>query len=239
MTAIWAHRGAHKDLPENTIPAFAKALDLGVDGIEIDVHLTSDGELVVHHDESLTASDGSKLFIRDLSAADVASFDLGGGITPPTLSEVFDLLRPTNAVLNVEVKNGQVIYEGIEASVAAACTASGMVDRIVISSFNHFSLKAIQQLAPELELAPLYSEGLVDPWLYVDHLGMPGVHPYVANLFAPGVAEGFSASALKVRPWTVNGPELITACLNLGLDTIVTDDIELALRLREEHQQGA
>lgn len=243
MTEIWAHRGACAHAPENTMAAFALAIEHGADAVELDVHLDADGRLVVRHDEWVSMPDGSRPLLRDLDAEAIAGIDVGdersGRAGIPLLGEVIEMLRPTGLRLNVEVKNGPVIAPGIEEAVATATMRSGMAERIVVSSFNHFSLVAIRAMAPGVDIAPLYSEGLVDPWRYVQHLGVDAVHPFVANLFAPGVADGFRDAGIRVRPWTVNDPAMIAHLVDAGVDAIITDEPAAAVAVRDARLAAA
>lgn len=238
MTAIWAHRGSRLRAPENTMPAFALAVAEGADGIELDVHLTADGRLVVRHDPDVTLPDGTVALIRDLTLHQLRGVDVGGSdwgtARIPELAEVFELLAPTGLVLNVEVKNGPVLYPGIEQAVIAAHHGSDMADRLIYSSFNHLTLVALRELEPSVSIAPLYEEALVDPWAYAMHMGVGAVHPYYATLGLPGMIEGFAASGVKVRAWTVNTEADMLALMAAGIDAIVTDDPAAAVGLRAE-----
>lgn len=111
MVAIWAHRGASAHAPENTLPAFELAVEQGADGVELDVHLTADGHLVVTHDETIDrCSDGTGA-IASLTLEQLRAFDFSAGwegfagTRIPTLREVYELLHPTDLTINVELKN--------------------------------------------------------------------------------------------------------------------------------------
>jgi len=238
MTSIWAHRGSRLRAPENTMQAFALAVAEGADGIELDVHLARDGRLVVRHDQTVTLPDGTVALIRDLTLDQIHGVDVGsqawGTARIPELAEVFELLAPTGLVLNVEVKNGPVLYPGIEQAVIAAHRASGMADRLVYSSFNHLTLVALREFEPSVSIAPLYEEALVDPWKYALHMGSGAAHPYYATLGLPGMIEGFAASGVKVRAWTVNADQDMRSLIRAGIDAIITDDPERALNVRKE-----
>lgn len=238
MTAIWAHRGSRLRAPENTIPAFDLAVAEGADGIELDVHLTADGHLVVRHDPDVTFPSGETALIRDLTLHQLAGVDVGsdasGAARIPQLAEVFELLAPTGLVLNVEVKNGPVLYPGIEDAVIAAHRASGMPDRLVYSSFNHLTLVALREREPGLSIAPLYEEALVDPWDYARHMGADAVHPYFPSLGLAGMIEGFRGAGVAVRAWTVNAEADMRALIGARIDAIITDDPAAALAIRGE-----
>lgn len=230
MTAIWAHRGSRLRAPENTMAAFALAVDEGADGIELDVHLTADGHLVVRHDSDVLLPDGARALIRDLSLAQVRRVEPAA----PQLQEVFDLLAPSRQSLNIEVKNGPILYPGIEEALIAAHRSSGMTERLVYSSFNHVSLVALRALEPSIKIAPLYEEALVDPWIYARHLGADATHPYFPTLALPGMIEGFSDAGIAVRAWTVNDPADWRWLIHAGIDAIITDDPAGAIAVRDE-----
>jgi glycerophosphoryl diester phosphodiesterase len=220
------------------MPAFELAVAEGADGIELDVHLTPDGHLVVRHDPTVTLPDGSTALIRDLTLGQLAVVDVGnhasGTARIPELAEVFELLAPTSLVLNVEVKNGPVLYPGIEDAVIAAHHGSGMAERLIYSSFNHLTLVALREREPSVSIAPLYEEALVDPWAYALHMGADAAHPYYPTLGLPGMIEGFAFAGVAVRAWTVNAETDMRALIGAGIDAIVTDDPAAAIAVRDE-----
>lgn len=219
------------------MPAFALAVAEGADGIELDVHLTADGHLVVRHDPTVTLADGSSALIRDLTLRDLDAVDLGdsvvGAARIPQLREVFDLLAPTSVTLNVEVKNGPILYPDIEDALITAHRASGMAERLVYSSFNHVTLVALRAREPSVAIAPLYEEALVDPWVYARHIGADAAHPFFATLGLPGMIEGFAAAGVAVRAWTVNDLHDWRALIDAGIDAIITDDPAGAVAVRD------
>jgi glycerophosphoryl diester phosphodiesterase len=116
---IWGHRGAAGHSPENTIPSFEKAVELGADGVELDVQLTKDGEMVVIHDETVDrVSDGSG-WVKDYTFEDLRKLDVNqkfkqmGKMQIPTLREVYELLENTKLHINVELKNGIIFYSNL------------------------------------------------------------------------------------------------------------------------------
>ena len=233
MTRIWAHAGAAAVFPPNTMAAYRRAVDDGADGIELDVHLSRDGRLVCHHDPSVPVPGGTSVLIRDTPYADLQALGDDEDARIPVLEEVLDLLRPTALALNVEVKNGPVVYPGIEEALVRFHRASGMGERIVYSSFNHFTLLELGRLIPDAPIAPLYSEGLVDPWVYLRHLGVTAVHPMYLNLHAPGILAGLAAAGIAVRAWTVNEPTEWRWLFDHEVDAVITDDPAGALAVRD------
>ena len=130
MTKVIAHRGASADAPENTMRAFEQAMLFGADGIELDVQLTRDGELVVIHDETLDRTTTGRGSVYSYTFAELRTLDAGSWFARstkperiPHLQEVFDLLAGTDILLNVELKNDVVLYDGIEAKLCALLAA--------------------------------------------------------------------------------------------------------------------
>lgn len=235
MTAIWAHRGASADAPENTLPAFAAAVEQGADGIELDLQRTADGELVVIHDETIDrTSDGTgrvvDLTLDELRRCDFSNGMPGfGGTRIPTLREVFELLAPTPLVINVELKNSVELYPGMEAQVDQLVAEFSFADRVIYSSFNHYSLRTLRDANTPVPLGVLYAEGLVDPWVYATYLGVQAIHPPWEVLQVPGVVDECHARGISVNTWTV-ASEQAPRLASLGVDAIITNHPALARR---------
>jgi len=240
MTLICAHRGASSLAPENTLPAFQKAVELGADEIELDVHFSSDGKIVVIHDEKLARTTGAEGYVGTHTAAELRalSADNGmegfAGVKIPFLSEVFELIKPTNLRINIELKNTIFPYPGLEQAVIALVRDMGMEDKVFFSSFNHLSLATVKEIAPEFETGVLYECGLFRPWDYAKTLvGADALHPVYLNLRYPNFVGESHALGVKVRPWTVDKPEDIRMMLALGVDSIITNVPQTALPMRD------
>lgn len=231
MTAVWAHRGASGYAPENTLAAFALAIEQGADGVELDVHLSADGEVVVCHDATVERTTSGTGRIADLTLAELQAFDAGGGERIPLLAEVFELLRPSGLLVNVELKTDQEGDEGIEQAVLDVIVAAGFDERTILSSFNHHSLKQAQKLAPEMPVGLLYVENLWEPGEYGSRFGAQALHPYFPTLAMPGVVADAHARGLRVHPWTVNDQVAMAWQCELGVDAIITNFPDIALRV--------
>ena len=234
---IIAHRGASRQAPENTMAAFTRALELGAGGIELDVHLSADGHLVVTHDEQVDRTSDGKGLIRDKTLQQLKDLDFGSwfsehfkGEKIPTLEEVLDLVRDWNGLLNIEIKNGPVFYPGIEKAVSDAVAQYKLANRTIISSFNHYSLVEIRKLNPEIKTAPLYMAGLYEPWQYARSLGACAIHPLFYNI-VPEVMKGCKLNGIMVNPFTVDQPEYIKAMAAAGVDGIITNVPDIALSI--------
>lgn len=232
MTAIFAHRGANKNLPENTMSAFMAAIDVGADGIELDVQLSRDGRVVVCHDETVDrVSDGTGYVAQhdfdELAAMNFAArFSGRPAARIPLLDDVLGLLAPTRLSLNIELKNSVIRYEQLEEKVIDAVSAHQMGDRVVLSSFNHRSLVRLSQIAPQIRRGVLYADDLADPWDYAVHLGVQAVHPSGLLLRGRDDVPRFHAAGLSVRVWTLDEPDQIREAARLGVDAVITNDPE-------------
>ena len=151
MSLIYGHRGASGHAPENTLEAFRLSMDMGADGFELDVHMSLDGELVVIHDETVDRTTDGTGLVRDLTLAQLKALDACNGMDAyrgariPTLGEVFDLIRDTRHIVNVEVKTDEWFYPQIEEKCLALAKEQGVEDRVIYSSFNHFTLIKLRQ----------------------------------------------------------------------------------------------
>lgn len=235
MASIWAHRGASADAPENTLPAFRLAFEQGADGIELDVQRTVDGVLVVCHDETIDrTSDGSGA-IAQLTFDRLRRHDFSKPcaryrrVPIPTLAEVLELVRGTDRVVNIELKNSVVAYEGMEAEVEALVVGLGLSAQIWYSSFNHLSLVRLAELGSVAGRGALYVEQLVRPWEYVTGFGANALHPVARIVDAELVAAAHRAG-VRVHPWTVDEPQSIAALARAGVDAIITNVPAVARR---------
>lgn len=225
----FAHRGASGCCPENTLAAFQKALELGATGIETDVQLTKDGQVIVIHDESLARTAGLKKLVKDTEYEELSSLDAGSWFAPafhnqriPTLEQLLELLKPTGIVLNIELKNGVIPYPGIEEKVIRMVRDFRMTERVIISSFNHYSLVTCKQLAPEIRTGILYMEGLYRPWDYAASLQADALHAYKLAVTPEWAAEA-SAHGIAYHPFTVNDPSEMETLIDAGAAGIITD----------------
>jgi glycerophosphoryl diester phosphodiesterase len=239
---IWAHRGARLDRPENTLAAFEAAVHAGADGIELDVHLSADGALVVRHDPDLPLPRGPRVRLEHLTLAQIQGVNVGsrkhGFHAVPTLDEVYELLKPTSVTVNIEVKVGRAPYVGIVDKVLAAQRDARMPGRVVYSSFHHQCLVEILAASPDAEVAPLLRDSLVTPWTYVLSLGARAVHPQYKTLMVDGVLDGYRDAGIAVRPWTVGQPALWRTLTQEGVDAILTDDPRAAVAVRNSVAKG-
>lgn len=236
MTEVWAHRGASGYAPENTIPAFELALEQGADAFELDVQLTRDDHVVVIHDETLERTTTGAGWVADHSLDDLRTLDASAGrdeyagVRIPTLAEVFELVRDTPTRLNIELKNSRMAYMGLEERVLELVASWGMADRVILSTFNHYSLRRLVALGATQPLGALYSEPLWKPWAYASRLGATALHPSMAATRRK-IVDKSHEHGLAVHVWTVNEPDDVTRMIRLGVDAVITNYPNLARSL--------
>lgn len=209
--------------------AFSKALELGATGIETDVQMTKDGIAVLLHDESLARTTGRHQLVKDTDYAELKALDAGSWFDSafqaegvPTLEQLLELIKHTDTILNIEIKNGIVLYPEIEHQVIEAVRAFQMSDRIILSSFNHYSLVKCKQLAPEIRTGVLYMEGLYRPWDYAATLQADALHPFKYAVTPEWTAEA-AAHGIVYHPFTVNDPLEMEQLIDAGVAGIITD----------------
>ncbi len=234
---VYAHRGASAYAPENTLPAFRLAEEQGADGIELDVHLTKDGELVVIHDEKLDRTTNGTGLVKDYTLAELKTFCADNGMDGfanariPTLREVLEQVRPGRMLVNIELKTGILWYEGIEKKTLDLVAELGMQDRIIYSSFNHYSIAEVRRLAPDAQTAYLFGDIPCDIEQYAARRGVGGLHPGLYCVKMGSLLKTYLDSGLAVRVWTVNGAEDLRWLMEEGAD-VITNDPKLALTVR-------
>ncbi|WP_410513809.1 glycerophosphodiester phosphodiesterase [Paenibacillus sp. BR2-3] len=229
----FAHRGASAVCPENTMVAFRRSLELGATGIETDVQMTKDGQLVLIHDEELERTTTGSGYVKDKTLEELLRLDAGswfgkdfGGETLPTLQDLLQLIQGQDIILNIELKNGVFLYPGMEEKVIAAIRAFNMSQQIVLSSFNHYSLAYCKSIAPEIRTGILYMEGLYRPWDYAAILGANALHAYHYAVLPEFVAEA-AKHGVDYHPFTVNDPQRMKALIDAGVSGIITDHPDL------------
>ncbi len=227
---IYAHRGACGFYPENTMLAFDRALEAKSDGIELDIQLTKDGQVVIIHDETVDrTTDGSGRVcdytlaeLRRLNAA--AKWHDGGEFHPiPTLDEYCAWVRATDLVTNIEIKSSLIYYPQLEEKMVDLIKEHKIEDRVLISSFNHLSLVETKRLCPSLPCGVLVPEwGLVNAGAAIKHFGFEYHHPAYVSIDREQVAECHE-HGIAVNVWTVNTMEALENCHSWGCDGIFTN----------------
>jgi glycerophosphoryl diester phosphodiesterase len=235
---IFAHRGASDSAPENTMASFRKAVGLGADGIELDVQLTADGRMVVVHDRILGRTCAGSGMIRDHRLGYLRSLDFGGwfseefvGEKIPLLEEVIDMTKTTGTVLNIEMKTMPGKYDSdMEYALAQIINETGITEKVIVSSFDHYSLKKIKSICCMIRIAPLYVGMLNDICGYAQQLGAEYIHPQFGYI-ADDTLDDCRKRGLGVNVWTVDGDDDIKRMAEMGVSGIVTNRPEAAIAI--------
>jgi glycerophosphoryl diester phosphodiesterase len=229
MTKIFAHRGSAGTHPENTMIAFYEAERAGADGIELDVQLTKDGQIVVIHDETIDRTTDGTGWVKDFTYHELQQFNAAykfanqyGTCRIPLLEEVLAWICSKPLFLNIELKNSVIAYEKLEEKVIAMIRHYRLEDRTILSSFNHNSMARCHRLAPAIETALLYIEPLYEPWHYVCVMRAKGLHPYHRNVTEPFIRQA-RRHQIAVRPFTINKESLMKKMFQYKVDAIFTD----------------
>jgi glycerophosphoryl diester phosphodiesterase len=232
---VIAHRGASAYRPENTLPAYALAVEMQADMIEIDLHRTRDGEIVITHDEDLAGLGGSGEIAR-ASAAEIRALDAGGGERVPTLDEVLEGFGG-QIPFNLEIKRGgDGPYPGLEAQALDAVRRRGLASGILWSSFADPVLARLRELDPAARLAFLVSPR--DPSRALERalaVGAEAINPWRGMVDAELVAAAHG-EGLAVYPFTVDREDEMERQLALGVDGMFTnhpDRLRALVQIRE------
>jgi len=267
---IWAHRGFSGIAPENTIVAAREAFAAGADGWELDVAASSDGELVVIHDDGLERTTDAKLrfpdrspwSVYDFTLEELRSLDAGfwyaaadrfGQVASgrvdarrlasyalerlPTLREALEFTKARAWKVNVEIKDatGRACDAWIVEKTVALIRELGLVDSVLLSSFNHEYLRRARKADPALALAALVEKDPPDPVALLRELGARALNPRLASL-KEATVRALRAAGFEVNVWTVDEPADMRRLLDWGVTGLITDFPDRAVGLlgREE-----
>jgi glycerophosphoryl diester phosphodiesterase len=238
---VFGHRGASAVAPMNTLAAFKKAIELGADGVELDVQYTSDGKLVVIHDQTLEhSSDGTGRVVSH-TLEEIQQFDAGSWFDPqfkgeriPTLGEVFDTIGD-RILVNIELKSLTIpLSDGMDRDIVAFIRERNLFDQVIVSSFNPFALRRVKKKEPRIEIgllyAPdmptIYSHAQLRPWIKPDAL-----HP--ENIMVnEHYMEWARHKGYPVNVWTANDEDEMRRLIELGVNMIMTDYPDKLLSIR-------
>lgn len=239
MTEIWGHRGASGYVPENTLDAFALAVEQGADGIELDVQMTKDGQLVVIHDETVDRTSDGTGWVKDYTLAELRKLNANWVIPGykraviPTLDEVYEMFQGNRKKINVEIKTGVVFYPGIEDKVLELAAKRSMEAQVLYSSFNHQTMVNVKRLNPQAVCGLLYADGYLNMDRYCRELEMDALHPALYNLQYEGFLEACRQKQIPLHVWTVNEPEHINLMYQMQVEAIITNYPDRAMELRK------
>ncbi len=228
-TLLGGHRGNAAEYPENTLASFRSALELGVDVLECDVHLSADGALPVIHDHLLDRTTTGRGLVREHTMAELGSLDAGSWKDPrfrgeriPTLEEVLGLAQGRAGVA-IEIKNLPLGYAGIERAVARCIEAAGMTEDVIVIAFDHRCVKRIKELAPELLTGILEASRPVDPLRLLADADADIFCPHWAAIDPP-TAQELHAAGKRIGVWTVDDPLALAWSKALPADAIYTNN---------------
>ena len=234
---IIAHRGSNKFAPQNTLPAFAKAIEENADGFETDVHLTKDEQLIICHNYTIDATSDGRGDITSYTLGEIKKFDFGSYFsadfknTPaPTVDEFLTLVGESSAeIINIELKSPKKKETGIVKKTLASVKAHGLLDRCLISSFDPGLLKEVKELDPRCKTGLLYPTvefasmmRVVDPFVTAKIIKADAIHPVDAAV-TPSLIKRAHALGMKVNVWTVDSEKKAKLLADMGADGIITN----------------
>ncbi len=206
---------------------------------------TEDGRLVVIHDETVDRVSRATGWVKDFTYERLKKINVNqrfpqqGAQYVPTLEEVYELIRPTWLNVNVELKTGVVFYPELEEQVLKVTKQMGMQERVVYSSFNHYSIRKIRRLMPDAVTGMLYQDGMIGAAKYArETVQADALHPAIYNVQYPDFFEECRKHGLKTHVWTVNEePYMRLLCENC-VDAMITNDPKLAREVADEYEDG-
>ena len=238
MVQIFAHRGFSGYYPENTMLAFQKVAEETVaDGIELDIQLTKDGEIVIMHDEMLDRTTNGSGWLKDHTLEELKMLSVGVNVkgffprqTIPTLREYFTWLKTTKLITNIELKTSYFEYEGIEEKLIAMVKEFGLEDQIWYSSFNHYTVARIKKLMPEAKCGLLTDTWLMNIGEYAASQGAASVNARTYFCAKEGVAADLHAHNIALQAWTPNDAEMMQELVGAGVDVLITNYPDIAAK---------
>jgi glycerophosphoryl diester phosphodiesterase len=216
-----AHRGAKGYEPENTLKAFQKALDLNADGIELDVHLSADGHIIVIHNETIDKMTTGKGFVNTLSLPELKSFLIAEKHEIPTLKEVFDLINK-KCFINIELKNADTVTKVISLIDEYVSEKNWSYTHFIVSSFDWNVLQEVHNLDSKIPIGVLTETDLDLALAFAETIKAKAIHPYFHLLNQENVKE-MQKKGFLVFPWTVNSEKDIQKIKSYKVDGMISD----------------
>jgi glycerophosphoryl diester phosphodiesterase len=227
---IIAHRGASGEAPENTLAAFQLALEQGCDALELDIHLSIDGKLMVCHDSTIDRTTNASGRIVDIVASQLRTYDAGiwfnkkfKGQQIPFLAEVFEMI-PQDIIINIEIKMIPEYENKIEQKLVDLLIEKDRLSNVVISSFDHTCLVRLMKMEPRTKIGLLYQHKLINPVEYAARLNVPvfSLHPHYKSIKEQDIIKAKSFG-ISVYPWTVDHIKDMRNLINKGVSGIITN----------------
>ena len=236
---IIAHRGFSGIYPENTMLAFKKAIEIGADGIELDVHLSKDGQVMIIHDEALKRTTGLDGVISDYTRAELEKISAGKtkndefGFTPiPSLEEYLAFMAEhKDKFTNIELKTAPVYYPEIEEKTLELVRKFDLEKNIIYSAFNWLSIERMQRLGTISETGLLFSGmKLYNQAHIIKSLGINYFHPDFNDL-TDEIVKSYLDNKVGLNVWTVNEIEDMKVCLSWNIDGLITNFPDRAISI--------
>ncbi|MBN2852842.1 MAG: glycerophosphodiester phosphodiesterase [Clostridia bacterium] len=239
-TLVYAHRGASKVAPENSMSAFKLAKDMGADGIETDVMFSKDGHIMVHHDFELGRCEEGTGRIKDYTYFELRQMDIGSkfdekfkGEKMPCIEETLKFCKENNLKLNIELKTGSPYDAGIEEKLVEIVKNYDMEESVVYSSFNHYSLMFVKKICKNAKVAALTGCVMVNPWEYLKLHDIDGYHPHYLTINDKVVSK-MQHKDLFINAYTVDEEEYLQKMFACKVDGVITNVPDLAIKIRDE-----
>ncbi|MBR0398597.1 MAG: glycerophosphoryl diester phosphodiesterase membrane domain-containing protein [Eubacterium sp.] len=237
---VTAHRGASADYPENTMAAFQGAVDLGADWIELDVHMSSDGQIFVMHDSSFRRTTGVDAYAWSLPYEEIAKLDAGShfsgefmGERIPLLSEVIVFAKNANIRLNIEIKPSAQ-EAGLEEKLVQMIQDEEFIGNCVVTSQNYHSIEKVKEL--DETITTVYVMGFA--YGGISRLGAADAFSIRHTSVTDQIVSRVHNRGKQLYAWTVNNRYNINEMISKNVDNIITDNIRLAKECVEKSQTG-
>lgn len=233
---FYAHRGASFDYPENTMLAFEKAIEQGADGIELDVQFTKDQQIVVCHDDTIDRTSDGSGYVDEMTYGQLLAYDFGefkgsdfAGERIPLLSQVLELVKENDILLNIELKNRENKDTGLEKAVCDLVLSYQLQDKVLYSSFDHEMLRRLKEYEPTATIGALYAHTPDNAFEFMKTLKVDAIHPgkkTEQKLWEKALKAGW-----QVNVWTVDTAEEAMPLVQAGATGLITNRPEF---LREQ-----
>ncbi len=245
MPLVLAHRGANKVAPQNTIPAFQKAIEFNADGLETDVHLSCDGHIVVCHNYTIDETSNGTGFIYEKTLSELKKLDFGSyfsdefkGVPLPTLPELLDLTKSMK-LINIEIKPPKTDCDLVK-RVVETIHEYGIVENSIVSCFDPECIRLVKEFDENVKTGLLYQDDELGNEImtfgvakYCKQLNANAAHPHRKLITQKEVMELHNLG-MAVNPWTVNKEEEIIRFTNWGCDALISDVPDYVIKVLEE-----
>lgn len=237
LPIVFAHRGANSFAPENSISAFAKAIDMGCDGIELDVRLCTSGEVVVFHDRSTARMTGHRGSIQKMTFSEIKQLILGNIDSTiekiPTLDQILELARK-KVLINIDIKKDPFSKNRLEEKIIEILKRHGLKDNIILSSFNPFVLKKIAGLYPGLHSGFIFRNR--SSMMFLNGQPVQSLHARY-RILDKNYIYNLTQRAGEIYAWTIDEAKGMLEQIQIGIHGIISNKPEIFLHLKHLLQQ--